>query len=439
VRRKDAKSGPVLKTLFRHSYWNAVATFSHQGSTFVSNFLVIKLLDHVAYGKFSLITLTAFYAANILQFAVGLTVAKFVARYVDEGDRLRSVIWVCGVFTLASGLVGLGILALSSAGLAHSVFIEPSLTWPLAVVSLSVPGLIGMIFLGGLLQGLHGFRSLAVSSMLSGLLFVVIVAAGAWMDDLAGAIWGFVAGSTLRCMIMGGATIWALRGVNTGPSVSWRKVRNEIRHEIFRFQVPAGLAGFIPTILTRSTQSFSDVALYSVIFMLKSLVVIPASVISIALQPSAERACALHRIDEAMRIFRTSSLATFGCAAVSVFFFSVFAQNVLTVFGQSFAVAHFELQLMMIAALAEAIAVSLYMRIQATGRMWDSIFMTLLPRDLTMLVIVAIFAARYGLQAAIVAHVAGALVNLAGVYWLSIKAVGSLKLPSPKLHPPLSP
>lgn len=418
--------------------------FSHQGSTFVSNFLVIKLLDHAAYGKFSLITLTAFYAANILQFAVGLTTSKFVARYVDDGDRLRSAIWVCGVFALVSGLTGFGILALSSALLAHSVFIEPSLTWPLAVVSLSVPGLIGMIFLSGLLQGLHGFRGLAVSSMLSGLLFVVIVAAGAWIDDLAGAIWGFVAGSTIRCMIMGSAAVFASRTAKSGPGISWRKVRSEMSQEIFRFQVPAGLAGFItlptlwliPTILMRSTQNFSDVALYSVIFMLKSLVVIPASVISLALQPSAERACASHQVNEAMRIFRTSSLTTFVCAALAASFFAVFSQKVLSVFGQSFAVASFELQLMMVAAIAEATAISLYMRIQATGRMWGSIFITLLPRDVTMLVIVAAYAGSYGLQAAIVAHVAGAVVNLAGVYWLSVKATGSLRPSAASLKPP---
>src|SRR4030081_2564280 len=87
-----AEVRPVLKTLFQHSYWNAVATFSHQGSTFVSNFLVIKLLDHAAYGKFSLINLTAFYAANILQFAVGSTVSRFVARYASDRMRLLSVI-----------------------------------------------------------------------------------------------------------------------------------------------------------------------------------------------------------------------------------------------------------------------------------------------------------------------------------------------------------
>ncbi|MET3908980.1 O-antigen/teichoic acid export membrane protein [Bradyrhizobium sp. S3.3.6] len=415
-----------------------MATFSHQGSTFVSNFLVIKLLDHVTYGKFSLVTLTAFYAANVLQFAIGLTASKFVARYVADDDRLRSAIWVCGVFTFASGLVGFAILALSSAILARSVFIEPSLTWPLTVVSLSVPGLIGMVFLGGLLQGLHEFRALAISSMLSGLLFVVIMAAGAWMDGLIGAIWGFVAGSTIRCMIMGGATMLALRSVVIGRSVSWRKVRSEMSEEILRFQIPAGLAGFItlptlwliPTILTRSTQNFSDVALYSVIFMLKSLVVIPASVISLALQPSAEKACALDQFEEATRIFRASSLAAFAFATVAALFVAICAQKVLTVLGQSFAVAAFELQLMMIAAVAEATAVSLYMRIQATGRMWGSIFATLLPRDLTMLFIVTAFAASYGLRAAIVAHVAGATVNLIGVYWLSVKAVGRLGLSS---------
>src|SRR4051794_4524235 len=145
----------MLKALARHSYWNAVATFSHQGSTFVSNFLVIKLLDHAAYGKFSLINLTAFYTANILQFAVGSTVSRFVARYADDRKPLLSVIWICATFSLVSGLLGFGLLALAAGFLSHHVFIEPSLATPLAIASLSVPSLIAMVFLSGLLQGLH--------------------------------------------------------------------------------------------------------------------------------------------------------------------------------------------------------------------------------------------------------------------------------------------
>jgi O-antigen/teichoic acid export membrane protein len=422
----------VLKTLFRHSFWNAVATFSHQGSTFISNFLVIKLLDHATYGKYSLISLTAFYAANILQFAVGSTATKFVARYADDPVRLRSTIWICGAFTFTSGLLGFGILALTSGVLARSAFVEPSLTWPLMIVSLSVPSLIGMVYLGGLLQGLHDFRSLAASSIVSGVLFIAFVTAGAWMGQLTGAIWAFVAGSTLRSVVLGGATLVALRGKEIGRSFSWRKVPNELRREIFKFQIPAGLAGFvtlptlwlIPTILTRNTQNFSDVALYSVIIMIKTLIVIPASVVSLALQPSAEQAHASGQFDVAMRVFRTSSLGVFAIAAAAALFFAVFANEVLAVFGRSFTVASFELQLMMIAAVAEAVAVSLYMRIQAANRMWSSIFATLLPRDFVMLAIVAAFTTKYGLLAAVVAHVVGAIVNLIGVYWLSVKSMG---------------
>lgn len=415
-----------------------MATFSHQGSTFVSNFLAIKLLDHATYGKFSLVTLTALYAANILQFAVGSTSSKFVARYVHDADRLRSTVRACAVFTIASGLLGFALLAATSGLLAQSVFVEPSLTWLIVIVSLSVPGLIGMVFLGGLLQGLHAFRSLAISSLVSGILFVAIVAAGAWLNDLGGALVGFAAGAWLRCVIMGAAAVWALRGTVIKQGSSWLKVRGEVSRELREFQVPAGLAGFvtlptlwlIPTILARSTQSFSEVALYSVIFMLKSLVVLPASVIALALQPSAEKACGLNQIDTAMQIFRTATIAALASSAILGLFVAVFAREVLTIFGQSFAPAASELQLMMIAAVAEAISFSLTMRLQATSRLWSAIFVALVPRDVTMLLIVAIFAATYGLKAAIVAHVAGAIVNLAGSLWLSRTAIQSLKRPT---------
>jgi O-antigen/teichoic acid export membrane protein len=428
--------GTVLKTLFRHSYWNAVATFSHQGSTFVSNFLVIKLLDHAAYGKFSLVTLTAFHTANVLQFAVGSTISRFVARYA--GDRLRfvSVIMICGTFCLASGLLGLGVLALGSGFLSRSVFIEPSLVSPIAIVSLSVPSLIGMVFLSGLLQGLAGFRMLAISSGVSGVLFVAIVAVSAWAGDLNGAIIGFVAGSTLRSLIMGGAALVELNKSEPEMQFAWDSIRNRpILNELLRFQIPAGLATcltiptlwLLPTILTRATQNFSEVASYSVILMIKSLVVLPASVIALALQPSAEKALASHQLDLALRIFRTASVVSLAIAGTTACLLAVFAKQVLAVFGPGFVAVSFELQLMMAAAVAEAAVFGFYMRIQATNRMWASIFATLLPRDLVMLSIAFTFTSRYGLQAVIVAHLAGAVANFAGGTWLSVRATRSLR------------
>jgi O-antigen/teichoic acid export membrane protein len=428
----------MLKTLFRHSYWNGLAILSHQGSTFVGNFLLIKLLDHAAYGKFSLLNLTAFYAANLCQFAVGSTVSRFVARHSGDRNNLGVVVGICGAFTIASGILGFACLALASDVLARDVLLEPSMLLPLIIVSASVPSLVGMIYLSGLLQGLHEFRSLAISSLASGVLFVVAISAGAWTAGLMGAVFGFVAGSTIRSMIMGGSALARLR-TEKSPDRSrpWREVwNNPIRREIFAFQIPAGLAGFltlptlwlIPTILTRNTQNFSDVALYSVILMLKSLVVLPASIIALALQPSVERAWQFDQVATAIRVFRTGTAVTLGIVGMMALIVAIFSTEAMSIFGASFVAGSDNLRWMMVAAVAEALTVSLVMRVQASSRMWSSIVATLLPRDVVMLCIVAGFSTQYGLSAAVFAHVAGALVSLAGTFWLSARAVRALRL-----------
>jgi O-antigen/teichoic acid export membrane protein len=414
-----------------------LAILSHQGSTFVGNFLLIKLLDHTAYGKFSLLNLTAFYAANLCQFAVGSTVSRFVARYSGDRTGLRAVIGVCGAFTIASGILGFACLALGSDLLARDVLLEPSMVLPLIIVSVSVPSLVGMIYLTGLLQGLHDFRSLAISSLASGALFVAAIGAGAWVAGLMGAVCGFVAGSTIRSIIMGGAALARLRlEKDLDRSLPWREIwNNPTRREIFAFQIPAGLAGFItlptlwliPTILTRNTQNFSDMALYSVILMIKALVVLPASVIALALQPSVERAWQFDQVATAVRVFRIGTVTTIAVVGTMALIVAVFATEAMSVFGASFVVGADNLRLMMIAAIAEALTVSLVMRVQASSRMWSAIVWTLLPRDLAMLCIVAVFSAQYGLSAAVFAHVAGALVSLAGTFWLSTRAVRALR------------
>ncbi|HXO71026.1 MAG TPA: oligosaccharide flippase family protein [Bradyrhizobium sp.] len=427
----------MLRTLFRHSYWNGLATLSHQGSTFVGNFLLIKLLDHAAYGKFSLLNLTALYAANLFQFAVGSTVSRFVARYSGDGTSLRVVIGVCGGFTIVSGILGFACLALVSDALARDVLLEPSMVLPLVIVSVSMPSLLGMIYLTGLLQGLHDFRSLAISSLASAALFVAAIGAGAWVAGLTGAVCGFVAGSTIRSIIMGGAALARLRlEKDLDRSLPWREMwDNPTRREIFAFQIPAGLAGFltlptlwlIPAILTRNTQNFSDMALYSVILMIKTLVVLPASIVALALQPSVERAWQFAQSDTAIRVFRAGTAITLGIVGTMALVIAVFAHEAMSIFGANFVAGADNLRWMMVAAVAEGLTVSLVMRVQASSRMWSSIVATLLPRDFAMLCIVVVFSAQYGLSAAVFAHVVGAVVSLAGTFWLSARAIRALR------------
>jgi membrane protein DedA with SNARE-associated domain len=51
----------------------------------------------------------------------------------------------------------------------------------------------------------------------------------------------------------------------------------------------------------------------------------------------------------------------------------------------------------------------------------------MLPRDLVMLTIAFLFTSQYGLHAVVIAHVAGALMNVASAYWVSFRAMRSLR------------
>jgi Na+-driven multidrug efflux pump len=182
----------------------------------------------------------------------------------------------------------------------------------------------------------------------------------------------------------------------------------------------------MPTILAHETQNFADVGSYSVIFMLKSMVVLPAWTIALALQPSAESAWASNQPQTGMRVFHMAMAAGGTTVMVLATFVVFFATDLMTIFGKDFAPQSAELQLMMIAAVAEAYALTFSMRVQTAGRMWGSIFATLLPRDAVMLAVVIVMAPQYGLRGAIIAHSVGAIVNLMGVYWLSVRSVRGL-------------
>jgi O-antigen/teichoic acid export membrane protein len=413
--------------LFRHSSWNAIATFGYQGSTFFATFLVIKILEQESYGKFSLVSLTALHAANILQFAVGSTIAKFCSRYLTANPELvPAAISTCAVFSVLSGAIGCAMLVLGSGLIADGAFADATLSTYIAIAGLSIPGLILTIFITGLLQGLMNFRYLAIAAVVSGFLFILVVAYGASAAGLLGATIGFVIGSSVRCLILAVAAVSALNKQESVRVSRANLLNKSVLREIVHFQFPAGLAGFLtiptlwlmPAILARTTQDYSEVALYSVIILLKSLVVLPASVICLALQPSAERAWVASERDVASRVFSTGTVASLSIVGTLALLLALFAKPVLELLGPGFARASFGLQLIMVVALAEAAALAIYMRVQARNRMWASIFATLVPRDLIMLVIAFGFTSTYGLKAVVLAHVIGAIANLAGVYAL---------------------
>lgn len=421
----------MLRVLARHTYWNAIATFGYQGSTFLANFLVIKLLDQVSYGKYSLVSITALHVANVLQFGVGSTVAKYCSRYMTLNPaRVPAVIATCALYVLLSSAVGCTLLVLASGQIAEVGFLDASLGRDIAIVALSIPGLIGSIFLNGLLQGLIKFRPLAISAVVSGVLFVLAVAYGAYCGGLLGAVAGFVTGSIARSLILGVAAVVVLVEVLPGRFSRSTLFDGSILREIVHFQVPAGLAScltipslwLMPTILAHTTQDYSEVASYSVILLLKSLIVLPASVVTLALQPAAEAAWSKSDRLAASRVFMTGmyvSLASVGGLALLLV---IVAGPLLQFLGHDFVRAERLLQWMMLAAVAEAGAVSFLMRIQAVGRMWTAILATLVPRDLLMLSIAVAFTSTYGLRAIIFAHVIGAIANLIGTCWLGIRS-----------------
>ena len=101
--------------------------------------------------------------------------------------------------------------------------------------------------------------------------------------------------------------------------------------------------------------------------MIKSLIVLPASVIALALQPSAEKALGADQLNIALRVFRTASAVSLAIVTASALLITVFAKEVLAIFGRDFMSASGELQLLMIGAVAEAAAFGFYMRVQATS------------------------------------------------------------------------
>jgi hypothetical protein len=116
------------------------------------------------------------------------------------------------------------------------------------------------------------------------------------------------------------------------------------------------------------------------------------------------------------------SLATLLTAAVV----ALFAPYVLRLYGDQFVVAAPLLQVLMAAAVAEAVGYGLTQHFSSRGAMWTVFFAASLPRDLIVVLGVTAWLSTYGLVAIACAFLISWIVYSAGLCVVTLRSRGKL-------------
>lgn len=382
--------------------WSVAAAVATSGFNFILNIVVARLLGREVFGQFGMVQTTIATVAGIAQLAMGYTATKFVAEFrSSDPARAGRIIGLCSFVSFLTGSLAAMALCVGAPWLSVVSLKAPQLSGSLQIASGMVLFTVLTGYQIGTLAGLESYRSLALLAIGSGAGNLIAGAAGARMWGLNGAIGGMCVGSAIQWLMFRFAVDSNCR--REGIVIARRDIRME-RSVFFSFALPAALGGLssMPALwlanayLVRQHDGFSQMALYTAAFSLRSLVFFLPSLLNRVSMSLLNNQRGLRNWEGYDRVFRTNLVLTVASVVLAAAGVGVVGVRILGAFGRDFRVGSPVLFVLLFAAVAETLTTSLYQVVQAESRMWSSIFMIMLPRDLLIVLLAYLLCPAHG-------------------------------------------
>jgi len=407
--------------------WNFVGVVCNQGSTFLVNVLLAHVLGLKVFGEYAMVQSTTAAAGLLAQMATGYTATKYVAE-LRSTDPVRTgrVLGLLGLAAVGTATLTALILLVSSPWLAAHLLRHELLTQALVVASVAVffIGLSG--FLMGALAGLEEYRTLGLTGVASGAIYVILCVAGARVAGLTGAVAGVALSGALQC-----ALLWqAVRRQSRRHGIAIRLQNLEKEAGIIlRFAVPAALSGFIamPAVwvsnafLARQDDGFALLALFSASNSFRIIVLFLPNIVNNVSMSLLNNQWGLRDDRRYRRVFWVNlalmlAIVCLGAAAVAIL-----GRWLLLWFGPEFGRGYTILLILMAVTLPESAATALYQVVQSRERLWWSVTAVTIPCYGTLALLAWFFTPTYGAVGLAWAHLGGWIVALVACSVLAVK------------------
>jgi O-antigen/teichoic acid export membrane protein len=380
---------------------NLVGAVFNQGSTFAVNLVVANLLGRQAFGEYTMVLGTVATLALLGQLSMGYTATRHLAEFrtVDPA-RASRILGLCGLISaIAALVVSLG-LALPADWLASRVLNAPHLAGALRLAAAAVFFLVLIGFLTGSLAGLEAYPSIARAGVASGVLYFVSCVLLARRYGLSGAVLGVAISATVQAAILSVLLVRTAgrHGIALTRHGLWRE-----RQVISGFAVPASLTGFLSlpaawianALLARQPGGYDQLALFGAANNFRTMVLfLPHTInnVGMSLLNNQQRTS-----DRGFRRVFWMNLGMTGVATVAAAGIILLAASpLLALFGRSFVEGRAVLAVLMIPAVLEGVSLAVYQIVVSRSRMWASLFLVALPRDVTTVVSAAFLAPALG-------------------------------------------
>lgn len=404
--------------------WNILAAVALQGSVLLSMIVVARLLGVATFGAYALVVTTVMTAATVAQAGAGLVATKFVAeRLGGDPRRVAGVLLACRLVTLLTGAVAALVLLLFAGMIADAVLGRAELAGSVRLGAIAVLFQVSAVYQSGALQGFGAFRELARTGLVAGAAHIALTGGGAALLGIDGALLGFAASSALRSALFA----WTLRRVRAdhGIPATAPLDRRELA-PVWRFAVPAGLAGWVTmpclwlamVAVARMPDGMTLVALLSAAHQLRAATLQIPSLLNGVSFSVLSRLKGDDDVSGVRRVFWTALAVNMAFSAALVTLLAAVAGPLLNLYGSSFGDGRTVLVLLLVSVLPETLAMSLYQWVQSSGRMWRSLLLIAVPRDLGYLAWVALLLPPYGVSGAAGAYLAAQACGLVATLWI---------------------
>jgi O-antigen/teichoic acid export membrane protein len=240
----DKRVHPLLQAML----WNGLAAGLARGVPVLGMIVTARILGREAFGQLGI----AYSTATMLQaFAVaglGTTATTFVARWRKaDPERAGRIIVLCYGFAFICGGMFLLGLAAGAERIAETVLAAPELAGELTIAGFLMFAATLSAVQTGMLIGFQAYRDMAVANLVGGAASALLVALGAYLAGVEGALWGLTCAQAIQALANAVLLRRAMR--RDGITLHLRLPRGDLPL-LWRFSLPGLLTMALWTVPT---------------------------------------------------------------------------------------------------------------------------------------------------------------------------------------------
>jgi O-antigen/teichoic acid export membrane protein len=194
-------TGRRVKPLLLVMLWNGLAEALARGLPVLGMILTARILGREAFGELGIAYSTAMMLQVFAVAGLGTTATTFVARWrKTDPERAGRVIVLCYGFTLVTGGTLLLGLAAGAEFIADAVLAAPELAGELFIAGFLLFAVTLSAVQTGMLIGFQAYRDMAVANLIGGAASALLVALGAYLAGVEGALWGLTCAQAIQAL-----------------------------------------------------------------------------------------------------------------------------------------------------------------------------------------------------------------------------------------------